>query len=176
MAHSKKYIISDLHFGHKNIIKYANGLRGGTTMEEHDDWLVDQINSIVTKNDLLYVLGDVSMSRDGLKHMSRLKGNKILIRGNHDVYAVQDYLKHFQQIHGLWRHKDTFWMSHAPIHPGSLRGLFNLHGHVHQNSVPDENYINCCVEMTYGVPQDLDALTEKYKAVLNSRREVETKG
>ena len=59
-------------------------------------------------------------------------------------------------------------MSHAPIHPNELRGRFNLHGHVHQNSITlpdgslDDRYINCCVEMSYGIPQSLDKLYETY--------------
>lgn len=32
---SKKYIISDLHLGHKNILKYSP-MRGGSTWEEQE--------------------------------------------------------------------------------------------------------------------------------------------
>ena len=163
MSQSKKYIISDLHLSQKNILKYSGSLRGGTTSEEHDEWIITQWNSIVTKHDLVYVLGDISMGRQGLALVKRLKGNKMLIRGNHDVYATKDYLQYFQEVHGLLHYRGVFWMSHAPIHPNELRGRFNLHGHVHQNSIPDDRYINCCVEMSYGVPQSLDDLFEKYK-------------
>jgi len=160
---SKKYVISDLHFHHKNILEYAKGLRSGTTMEEHDEWLIDQINSVVTKHDLLYILGDIAMNNKGLHLVKKIRGNKMLVRGNHDLCATKQYLEYFQEVHGLLSYRGVFWMSHSPIHPGSLRGRFNLHGHVHQNSVADERYINCCVEMTFGVPQSLDELFEKYK-------------
>lgn len=52
---------------------------------------------------------------------------------------------------------------------------------MHQNSIlldnqPDSRYINACVEMTYGIPQDLDALLEKHReAVLLARKEAWTK-
>ena len=170
MGVSKKYIISDLHFHHKNILEYSKGLRGGSTMEEHDQWLIDQINSKVTKHDLLYILGDICMDRKGLDLVKKIRGNKILVRGNHDIYSTKHYLEYFQEIHGLLSYRGVFWMTHAPIHPESLRGRFNLHGHVHQNSLDDGRYINCCVEMTYGVPQSLDDLFEKYKDKIEPKR------
>lgn len=160
---TKKWVLSDLHLGHKNILKFSGPLRGGTTTEEHDEWLIEQINSVVKKADLLYLLGDVALDEEALKKLNRIRGQKILIRGNHDIYATQEYLKYFQQVYGLLSFKGTFWMSHAPIHPAELRGRYNLHGHVHQHSIPDDKYINCCVEMTYGVPQSLDDLLEKHK-------------
>lgn len=166
---SKKWIISDLHFGHKNILKYSGSLRGGTTSEEHDEWLMDQINSVLKRNDLLYIAGDVAFDEASLHRVKRIKCQKVLIRGNHDILSAQKYLEYFAQIHGLISHKGTFWISHAPIHPQELRGRYNIHGHVHQNSVldidnqPDPRYINACVEMTYGVPQSLDDLLEKHR-------------
>lgn len=170
---SKKYVISDLHLGHKNIIKFSGALRGGANVEEHDLWIMDQWNSVVTKHDLVYVLGDVAMNRESLEKVKRLKGNKLLVRGNHDVYNTKIYLEYFQEVWGFLHHKGVFWMSHAPIHPQELRGKFNLHGHVHQNSIPDDRYINCCVDAHYGIPQDLDALVEKYRPLIPKRESVD---
>lgn len=164
----KKYVISDLHLGHENIIKYSGGLRGGSNSVEHDQWIIEQWNSVVTKHDLVYVLGDVAMNNDALKLVKKLKGNKMLIRGNHDIADSRMYIEYFQQIFGLLSYRGVFWMTHAPLHPDSLRGRYNLHGHVHKNSLPDSRYINCCVEMSYGVPQSLDDLFEKYKSLIKS--------
>lgn len=160
---SRKWVISDLHFGHRNILKYSGPLRGGSTSEEHDAWLIDQINSVVKKGDLLYILGDVAFDYNSLKLVDKLKGMKKLIRGNHDILSANKYLEYFDDIQGLLSFKGTFWLSHAPIHPLELRGRLNIHGHVHQHSIPDERYINACVETTYGVPQSLDDLFEKHK-------------
>lgn len=173
---SKKWFISDLHLGHKNILKFSGALRGGATTEEHDQWLISSINSVVKKGDLLYILGDVAMDKESLPLINKIKGMKILVRGNHDIYDTQDYLKYFQQVHGLISFKGTFWMSHAPIHPNELRGRYNIHGHVHQYSIldangePDPRYINACVETSYGVPQSLDELFEKYKVEVYQAR------
>lgn len=178
MSGSKKWVISDLHLGHKNILKYSPGLRGGTTPEEHDQWILDQWNSVVRKQDLVYLLGDVAMNAEALHLVKRLRGQKFLSRGNHDIEATKLYLDYFTQVCGLYSYKGTFWLSHGPIHPQELRGRLNIHGHVHQNSIlldnePDMRYINACVEMTYGIPQSLDELFEKHKdAVWKARQEL----
>lgn len=158
-----KFVISDLHLGHKNILKYSGALRGGTTSEEHDEWIISQWNSTVKKNDLVYLLGDVAFNLEHYAKLRRMKGEKILVRGNHDVNNVRHLIQYFGDICGLLSYRRTFWMSHAPIHPVELRGRFNIHGHVHQNSIDDRRYINACVEMSYGIPQNLDELFEKYK-------------
>ena len=174
---SKRWLISDLHWGHKNILKFSGPLRGGSTPEEHDEWLLNQINSVLNKNDVLYILGDVAMDDESLKKMRKIKaGNRILVRGNHDIGDTKKYLEYFQTVQGIISYKGTFWLTHCPIHPQELRGRINLHGHVHANSVlgpdgqPDPNYINCCVEMTYGVPQSLDDLMLKWKDVIFERK------
>ena len=57
-----------------------------TTVEEHDEWIIDRINNVVSKKDQLYILGDVSMG-DRVrteKLLDKIHGNKSLILGNHD--------------------------------------------------------------------------------------------
>lgn len=174
---SRKWVISDLHLGHKNILRYSGALRGGTTPEEHDAWIREQWNSVVRKGDLVYVLGDVAMTSEALAQLRSFKGQKKLVRGNHDVEATQEYLKYFDQVYGLLSFKGTFWLSHAPVHPAELRGRLNIHGHVHQNSIPDARYINACVEMSYGVPQSLDDLFEQHReAVWLARKAIHATG
>lgn len=134
---SKKFVISDLHLGHKNILEYSKGLRGGTTPEEHDQWIIDQWNSVVTKHDLVYVLGDVALNKTALHLVKKLRGTKHLVKGNHDIESIKIYLDYFGTIYGIHNFRRVFWMSHAPIHPGSLRGMINLHGHTHQTVVKD---------------------------------------
>lgn len=174
---SRKWVISDLHLGHKNILKYSGSLRGGTLPEEHDAWIKEQWNDTVKKDDLVYVLGDAAMNKEALSTLRFFKGQKILVRGNHDVESVQEYLKYFAQVQGLLSYKGIFWMSHAPIHPQELRGRINIHGHTHQNIVldtngePDSRYISACVEASYGVPQSLDDLFEMHhKAIWESKK------
>lgn len=81
---SKTFLISDLHFGHSNIIKYEN--RPFKDREEMDEFLIKKWNKVVKKYDKIYVLGDFSFYNKGKTKeiIKKLNGYKILIMGNHD--------------------------------------------------------------------------------------------
>ena len=69
-------------------MKVAN-IRGYAAYETHDSTIVDRWNDRVAKDDLVYVLGDLSAgggtsTRYALHIMKSLKGRKRLIAGNHD--------------------------------------------------------------------------------------------
>ena len=57
-----KYYTSDLHFGHKNIIKYED--RPFSSIEEMDEALIDKWNKKVKKNDEVYILGDFALEME----------------------------------------------------------------------------------------------------------------
>lgn len=155
---AKVFFISDLHLGHHKIIEFAKGYRVTSTLEAHDDWIVHTWNSIVTKRDVVYVLGDVAFSRAGLQRVKELKGVKKFIPGNHDNFKLQEYEQVGLKFEGaLVRYKE-FWLSHAPIHPEELRGKRNIHGHVHHKTLGDDRYINVSVENVKGKPLFLDTL------------------
>ena len=80
----KTFFISDTHFCHTNILKYDN--RPFSSIEEHDENLIENWNSRVTNKDIVYHLGDFGFGqKDKLQDIfNRLKGRKRLIRGNHD--------------------------------------------------------------------------------------------
>lgn len=155
---SKVYTIGDLHFHHQKVLNFGGG-REGSNVDEHNEILIQKWNSVVKKRDLVYVVGDICMKNpDGLNIMSRLIGRKILVRGNHDRYwNTREYLQYVDEIHGMIKYK-RHWITHCPIHPQELFGKNNVHGHVHTNTVLDENgkrddrYINVCVEACNGVP------------------------
>lgn len=169
---SKVNFISDLHLGHKNILKFSPE-RGGTDCQSHAEWLVEQWNSVVGKNDLTWVLGDVCFDKAFLPYLKKMNGSKHLIMGNHDTFSVEEYSKYFNKIQGLMKYKG-FWLSHCPLHSSHLRGIFNIHGHLHNNFVSNElkhkdrtigrlqdlRYFNVCVEPLNGVPVDFQVLKE----------------
>jgi calcineurin-like phosphoesterase family protein len=158
-------VLSDLHISHKRILEFAGAFRGGTTVDEHDAWLIEQWNSVVNKRDITWVLGDVCMDRSKLHLLSQMKGQKRLILGNHDSFKLEEYQKYFISIHAVVKYKG-FWLSHTPIHPIELRGLRNCQGHVHQNYIRDESgnidnrYINCSVEASYGIPRTFESFRD----------------
>jgi len=155
---SKVYFISDLHLGHKSILKFSPS-RGGQDCKTHAEWLVKQWNSVVTKRDLVWVLGDICFDNKFLPYLKKMNGSKHLILGNHDKFMLSEYAKYFNKIHGFIKYKG-FWLSHSPIYAGELRNQMNIHGHVHNNSVPDKRYINVCVEALNGVPIEFTKIVD----------------
>lgn len=78
------WFTSDMHYGHRKIIEYSK--RPYTSVEEMNEALIANYNSVVKKGDLVYMLGDVLFGdKDfGRSILQRLNGNKYLIFGNHD--------------------------------------------------------------------------------------------
>jgi len=121
-----------------------------------DEELVKRWNARVKPNDKVYVLGDVVMRRPNLDIMGRLTGDKILIKGNHDIFKMKEYALYFRDIRA-YHVMNGCILSHIPIHEESL-GRFgcNIHGHTHYREVtktdergqriPDERYLCVSVE------------------------------
>ena len=133
----KKFYISDLHFGHKNIIRYDN--RPFTSVKEMDDALIKNWNSVVSDDDKVYILGDIGWYDDvkmgGI--FSHLHGNKILIKGNHDrvssyLYGFFDKVVDYLEIND---NGTKVVMSHYPMPfwNGQFRDSVHLYGHVHNS-------------------------------------------
>jgi calcineurin-like phosphoesterase family protein len=102
-------------------------------------------------------LGDVVINRRALNTLSRLNGDKVLIRGNHDIFRDDEYRKYFRELRA-YHVMNGMILSHIPIHEESL-GRFgtNIHGHLHANRVMkdgaiDVRYHCVCVEQTDFAP------------------------
>lgn len=156
------FITSDTHFHHTNIIKYCD--RPFKTVEEMDESLVKNWNSVVRPHDKVYHLGDVYFPKYKSKEycdyfLSRLNGTKRLILGNHDNAKDQLLTKHFKEIY-MWRFlKDVgLLLTHVPVHPDSLseKLKWNVHGHIHEKRSPEGPYKNACVELNNYTPQPLE--------------------
>ena len=92
ILHDKVWFTSDLHFWHKNICKYCN--RPYETIEEMNEAIIANWNSVIKEDDVVFVLGDLGFCGiEKLRHlMSQLKGKIFLIQGNHDSDKVVDKL------------------------------------------------------------------------------------
>lgn len=79
------WFTSDLHFGHKNILKYCN--RPWNTVEEMDQGLLDNWNSVVQEDDIVFDLGDFAFasSKRWKEILGRLRGKHYLVLGNHEI-------------------------------------------------------------------------------------------
>lgn len=174
------WFISDPHYGHEKIctvFKRADGspLRPFANAEEMNEEMVKRWNDRVRNGDKVYVLGDVCINRKFLPIVDRLKGSKRLIRGNHDIDKIKNYLKYFTEVYAI-RVLDDMVLTHVPIHPDSLTQRFgtNVHGHLHANRVMwtrnvdaiimdviDPRYYCVCVEHTDYAPISLGELRER---------------
>ncbi len=134
---SEIYFISDTHFGHKKILEFEPSRRTlGDTIEEHNEKLIDNWNSVVSKNDIVWHLGDVAWSSTALKLCERLRGDKRLVMGNHDHYGSDDYLRYFTKLYGVATLKTGEVLSHIPLHPDCAeRWKVNIHGHLHSKLI-----------------------------------------
>jgi len=150
------FFISDTHFGHGNILnfknKYGNPVRPFSCVEEMDNTLIENWNKVVRPQDKIYHLGDVAIPRKGLNCLAKCNGDKVLVRGNHDIFKLKDYVEYFRDVRG-YVVIENFLASHIPVHPES-KGRFkrNIHGHLHGNKLDDSFYINVSVEQINYTP------------------------
>lgn len=152
----RTWVAADHHFGHANILNFKRDdgtpLRPFETLEEHDETIISNHNAVVGHGDRVYLLGDVCIRRPYRHLLGRLNGRLVLVKGNHDIFKIQDYLPYFDDIRSYVVQKDKdgnkVILSHIPIHPESL-GRFgtNIHGHLHYQSVGDERYV--CVSLEH---------------------------
>ena len=184
------YFTSDLHFGHKNIIKFDN--RPYFTVQEMNEDLIERWNNRVGISDLTYVLGDLCWKSDCgciQDTLRRLNGQIILIKGNHDHWlhntgnkrllaGVKDYddikvtLKDGTVKRCILSH---YFM---PLYNGHYYNAIHLHGHSHntkeadeeakiakclnENGYPNEIYNVGCMLWDYE-PVTLDEILDKNK-------------
>jgi calcineurin-like phosphoesterase family protein len=148
------YFTSDQHFGHTNIIKYTS--RPFSSVEEMDEQLIENYNKVVSKDDVVYHLGDFAFNKtpDEIASIfSRLNGRKRVLLGNHDniIYfnsPVNNKLNtgivdvtpgHLEVSFRAVLGKDVLPVTlfHFPMLSWnkSFHGSYHLHGHTH-GSIP----------------------------------------
>jgi len=143
----RTWVYADPHFYHKNIVKFTNydgsPLRPWDDAEQMTEDMISWYNQLVDDGDRVYILGDVAFTVAHMKSaVSRLKGRKCLIPGNHDPKKLKSYIDLFDDVRGYVQ-RSGFIMSHIPIHPGSMgRWKVNIHGHLHNNSVKQGLYLD----------------------------------
>jgi calcineurin-like phosphoesterase family protein len=158
------FLVSDTHFGHAGVCRFLRDdgtkLRPWDNPEEMDEHMVKVWNETVKPTDKVYHLGDVVINRKAMSILHRLNGDKVLIRGNHDIFRDEEYRQHFRELRA-YHVMNGMILSHIPIHSESL-GRFgvNIHGHLHSNRVMmtgfggkkldiiDPRYHCVCVEQT----------------------------
>lgn len=165
------FFTSDLHFDHHNLVDFRRGVHNQDFISTTDmnEWIVENHNKMVRKkDDIVWILGDVSWSLHGLEYLKLMNGRKRLILGNHDTEGrqlhVDAFRPYFESIHGVIK-KYGFVMSHVPIHPNELvfRWTHNVHGHIHHKErvIDDPRYINANIDVNKGYPTSLEEIRSK---------------
>lgn len=169
---SNRFWYSDPHFGHEKILTFLKNdgtpLRNFSCVEEMDEYMVDQWNKTVSKNDTVNLAGDITIQKRNLPILNRLNGRKILIMGNHDNHKIKNLVPYFADIRAIDRKNHPSGIrtvtTHVPIHTGSIgRWGTNIHGHTHAHSLEDPRYFCVCVEQLNYKPIEFTEMIEKIR-------------
>lgn len=133
---NKTFFVADEHYYHSNILMFDNerGRRDFRSVDHMNRTMIQRHNEVVADGDMVYHLGDFTFSKNWQETrtlLSKLKGQHILIMGNHDLFRVWEYLEMgFQSVHTSLQQGD-FTLVHDPAVAGVLRDRIFIHGHTH---------------------------------------------
>lgn len=185
------YYISDLHLGHYNVLRFDG--RPFNTCSEMEDTIIKNWNSVVKKEDTVYILGDYCWNTDEEweRTLKLLNGNKVLILGNHDIKRMSSRVKkYFQDIKEYKEISDNgrrVIMCHYPMpfyRADYNPNVYHLYGHLHTtleedlmqkikelikredcrgNSANKCQFYNCWLGFYDYKPATLDQIIERWK-------------
>lgn len=165
------FVIADTHFYHWEIVKACD--RPFSSLKEMHKTLLKNWNKVVKDNDIVYVLGDYALKHKDkeklftLTHM--LKGQKILIMGNHDAKKPQYYLDlgFLEAVRKPIMYEPGVILMHEPPKKEEVsKDFIYIYGHTHNKKVDIEKKKNCycvCVEKTNYSPVNLTKLIKELK-------------
>ena len=179
------YFTSDLHFNHANIITLCD--RPFRSVEEMNKTMINNWNSIVKKNDDVYVLGDFIMGKnveDAKNFISKLNGKIRFLTGNHDKWIKNFHDKNFELLgdyHEITYEGRKFILCHYPFEEWNhfFRGAYHLHGHQHnkedyniQNINDDFRRYDVGVDANDFIPVAITEIIKKFEktGVLETQR------
>lgn len=141
----------DQHFDHSNIIKFEpNRYKIWQTVEEMNQGLIDNWNSVVHGSDIVVVAGDFTLHHDPelvrFRFTQYLRGNIIFIKGNHDYWLKDGRYIYHHTVEGQF-----IAVCHYPMRSwkNSIHGSWNLHGHTHSSMEPLKNQLDVGVDNAF---------------------------
>lgn len=155
----KRFITSDWHLGDDRMAMLQRPFQNSREMIEI---LIKNHNQIVSKDDLVYLVGDVCYkeSPQSLIEVERFNGRKILIRGNHDkIFTDNQLLDYFQEVipeKGLQLNIGDIACNITHYPSLAVADRFNLVGHVHSAWKYQLNSVNIGIDTNHFVPHNLD--------------------
>lgn len=169
-----RFITSNLQLGRPNAIKKYK--RPFKDVDDMTDSLIKEWNSVVSKDDLVYHLGNFAWDpKTAQEALSKLNGNIWLLPGDYDdaimqLYAkgmLRDGVKVINRILPLELYKAT--LSYWPMEawPSKERGYYSVIGHPDKKfkSDPKKKRINVSIDLWNYKPQRLDKTLDIFKDI-----------
>lgn len=157
------FFSSDEHLGHDNIRKYCH--RPFQTVQEMDDTLIANHNSVVRSEDVVIHVGDFTLAPKEIakRYIARLTGKHVFIRGSHDRWMENDhtYLREFKingQIVVACHYAMRVW-------PKSHYNSIQIYGHSHSRLKPEGKQWDVGVDNNHFFPVSFDQLMEIMKGL-----------
>lgn len=146
------FFTSDWHFNETRITPEFNPFfRPFKSVEEQNETMISRINEVVSEDDELYHVGDVSIDLDGIDLMSRIKcKNRTLILGNYDLDKPEKMpllKKQFDTIlDSVYINYEgtSLYLNHYPVN--AVKDAFNIVGHIHGLWKVQPNMVNVGVD------------------------------
>lgn len=160
----KAYVLSDIHFGHKNVLEYSG--RPFNTIEEMNETIIKNIVEIDSPETHLIILGDCAMAKGfelSNSFFRSLDSKTYLVMGNHDLSGSGHIrVEGFDVVTPLMGMtvpgKETrLVLTHYPlccVNISAMR-MINVHGHEHQNNAHSNKHINVSVDQIDFTPVKL---------------------
>lgn len=156
------YFTSDNHYNHFNIIRYTN--RPFKSIEEMNNVMIKNWNSIVTNKDIVYYLGDFGLSskkvlKDIFDQLNKKK--VILIKGNHDKCDTSMREIGFSEVHkymDISFYGKKFFLSHVPFSSYYFDAM--ICGHVHNTFRINGNIFNVGVDVNNFYPISIEHIID----------------
>ncbi len=131
------YFGADWHLYHKKILEFTN--RPFDDIEIMKDCFIYEWKQKVSKEDTVYLLGDISFSNKAIEDLKDLPGTKILIKGNHDPNSFsfdEEIWEDTCEYRYININEYKLILCHYPIESwrNMKHGSIHLHGHTHNNS------------------------------------------
>ena len=143
------FFTSDTNFYHDNILKYCN--RPFSSVDDMNEKLIKNWNSVVGENDIVWHLGDFCFGRkeNVSEILPKLNGKINLVMGNHDRQKVKFYYDvGFNRVYDRQVLINGFYiLSHIPLQfLNDNCPFFNIYGHVHDSPMYNTwSKCGCCV-------------------------------
>lgn len=185
------WFVADLHLNHHNIIGHCK--RPFEDVRQMNSVLMDNLNSVVLPQDILYILGDFCWDRRSYvvqEFVQQIKCRKVIfVLGNHDHFLSKnpndpfisynkDYVKIVSGFLEVKIENTHVVMCHYPLLSWnkSGHGSINLHGHCHGNLRKRKNALDVGVDPNNYFPLSWERVKQQIAEINSTYLESYYKG